>query len=269
MKRTILCGLLILSFLFPSIARAKYDDAYTSLKQLLKVCDSVVLGKPVAETRDNDGSIYKIAINKLLWGKEGGYLDLYTSTGLLDMGQDYILFIVHDDSVFWIGPESQLADTESFFRVVKGKIEVPKRFTDLKNGISVGTFGKRITSLKRSVKPKATGPAIVETLAVNELVDKSDYIFIGNVLKSEYFTKVAGGIGTVQVAEPFKGGLERVQIHILVPQGVEAGQTYLFFRSQGLKSMPSRSNSVLKQGSPDYDEALQQIRCGVKVKGND
>ncbi|HVI42230.1 MAG TPA: hypothetical protein VM577_16375 [Anaerovoracaceae bacterium] len=261
MKRTILCSLLILAFLFPSIALAKYDFEYTSTKQLLKVCDLAVLGKPIAETRQGDsGSIYKIAVDKLFWGKEIGNLDLYTSTGLLDVGQNYILFIEHDDDIFWIGPEWQLVDNESFFRVSKGKIEVPQRFTDLKNNISVSGFGKRVSSLKRSVKPKATVPAIVETLAINELIVKSDNIFIGKVLKVEYSSKVAAGSAIIQVAEPLKGVLDRVQIHIFVPQGVEAGQTYLFFRSQGMNSIPSRSNSVLKQGSSDYDEVLQQLR---------
>ena len=41
-------------------------------------------------------------------------------------------------------------------------------------------------------------------------------------------------------------------MNLLVPQGLEVGKTYLFFRNKGLEGMPSRLNSIIDIEAPEY-----------------
>jgi len=47
---------------------------------------------------------------------------------------------------------------------------------------------------------------------------------------------------------------------MLVPQGLQSGETYLFFRTNGLANMPSRSNSVISVESEEYAQIIEQIQ---------
>lgn len=60
----------------------------------------------------------------------------------------------------------------------------------------------------------------------------------------------------LSVVKMFKGdgGMDQNKelMNLLVPQGLEVGKTYLFFRNKGLEGMPSRLNSIIDIEAPEY-----------------
>ena len=75
-------------------------------------------------------------------------------------------------------------------------------------------------------------------------------------------------VPVVTVNKVFKGTAEKSptgpaeenEIRMLVPQGLQVGETYLFFRTNGLADMPSRSNSVVNTNAAEYAQILEQIQ---------
>lgn len=75
-------------------------------------------------------------------------------------------------------------------------------------------------------------------------------------------------VPVVTVNKVFKGTAEKSptgpaeenEIRMLVPQGLQVGETYLFFRTNGLAGMPSRSNSVVNTNAAEYAQILEQIQ---------
>ena len=75
-------------------------------------------------------------------------------------------------------------------------------------------------------------------------------------------------VPVVTVNKVFKGTAEKSptgpaeenEIRMLVPQGLQSGETYLFFRTNGLANMPSRSNSVISVESEEYAQIIEQIQ---------
>ncbi|HVI42232.1 MAG TPA: hypothetical protein VM577_16385 [Anaerovoracaceae bacterium] len=240
----------------------KYDYEYTTLSALLEKSSIVVLGTPTSEIDIGDGtSDFRIAVQKTFWGNEQKDLVLSAFQHQFDIGSQYIFFIQTDDDIFWIAPQLQLIDAESFFMVDNEKVEVPERFTDISKDISVDSLAKLISESASIVKMQSTPKSITERLDGTSLIKQSDYIFTGKVLDVTYYSKRAGGIATVSIIKLYKGEkIAETEIELLVPQGIIAGETYLFFRSDGLKLAPTRTNSVLKQGTPEYSSLIASFK---------
>ena len=75
-----------------------------------------------------------------------------------------------------------------------------------------------------------------------------------------YSSPYAGGTANVSIVNVLKGTIDERSVSILVPQGLQSGETYLFFRTNGLADMPSRSNSVVNTNAAEYAQILEQIQ---------
>ena len=73
-------------------------------------------------------------------------------------------------------------------------------------------------------------------------------------------------VPVVTVNKVFKGTAEKSptgpaeenEIRMLVPQGLQVGETYLFFRTNGLAAI--RNNSVISVESEEYAQIIEQIQ---------
>ena len=113
--------------------------------------------------------------------------------------------------------------------------------------IAVSISGVDIISIFTLAKAK---------LSNAELLSQSDYIFTAKVNELVYTSPYAGGSAMLSVVKMFKGdgGMDQNKelMNLLVPQGLEVGKTYLFFRNKGLEGMPSRLNSIIDIEAPEY-----------------
>ena len=113
-----------------------------------------------------------------------------------------------------------------------------------------------------------TVPTVTDELPYDKLIAESEAIFTATVKELSYSSPYSGGSAAVTVNKVFKGTAEKSptgpaeenEIRMLVPQGLQSGETYLFFRTNGLANMPSRSNSVISVESEEYAQIIEQIQ---------
>lgn len=170
---------------------------------------------------------------------------------MIESGKEYCLFLYENDSEFWPMPLTLLVDCDSVFEIAGTDVLAPERYnlSEAKN-----TFMQSLSTLPAPSNRKVI--SVKEKLSNAELLSQSDYIFTAKVNELVYTSPYAGGSAMLSVVKMFKGdgGMDQNKelMNLLVPQGLEVGKTYLFFRNKGLEGMPSRLNSIIDIEAPEY-----------------
>ncbi|HPK15478.1 MAG TPA: hypothetical protein PKW41_05745, partial [Clostridia bacterium] len=245
----------------PSNAPAsQLDYAYTSVEQLAGESALIILGTVEVETiADASCSFYTIKVEKILRGAERSDIKLYAFSGLLTQDARYMLFLQTRDSVFYTEPLILLTDSESLIEVSADEnVSLPKQYDESYS--SVEELCNMVRSLPAPETVAASTEAILDIVSDTELIGKSDNIFAGKITELTYNSAVGAGSAIISITVCYKGNLEGETATCLVPQGLLAGETYLFFRCDGIESMPSRSNSVFMIDSEEGRALIEQLK---------
>jgi hypothetical protein len=228
------------------------DFEYTSLEQLSPQSDIIVIGIiDRIEQADDFNQFYHLKITDIVRGTEKRELIIYGNSKLIESGKEYCLFLYENDSEFWPMPLTLLVDCDSVFEIAGTDVLAPERYnlSEAKN-----TFMQSLSTLPAPSNRKVI--SVKEKLSNAELLSQSDYIFTAKVDELVYTSPYAGGSAMLSVVKMFKGdgGMDQNKelMNLLVPQGLEVGKTYLFFRNKGLEGMPSRLNSIIDIEAPEY-----------------
>lgn len=248
--------------LVPSVPQ--YDYEYTTLEQLSENADNVIIGTvDSVEQADDLHSFFHIKDLKVLCGQDVDSVSIYGVVGLMEEGGRYCLFTYNNDKVFWPMPLTLLVDRESIFEIQSGKVIAPDRF-----GMTGMSEDELIDAATKLPMRENTVPTVTDELPYDKLIAESEAIFTATVKELSYSSPYSGGSAAVTVNKVFKGIAEKSptgpaeenEIRMLVPQGLQVGETYLFFRTNGLAGMPTRNNSVISVESEEYAQIIEQIQ---------
>ena len=248
--------------LVPSVPQ--YDYEYTTLEQLSENADNVIIGTvDSVEQADDLHSFFHIKDLKVLCGQDVDSVSIYGVVGLMEEGGRYCLFTYNNDKVFWPMPLTLLVDRESIFEIQSGKVIAPDRF-----GMTGMSEDELIDAATKLSMRENTVPTVTDELPYDKLIAESEAIFTATVKELSYSSPYSGGSAAVTVNKVFKGTAEKSptgpaeenEIRMLVPQGLQVGETYLFFRTNGLANMPTRNNSVISVESKEYAQIIEQIQ---------
>lgn len=248
--------------LAPSVPQ--YDYEYTTLEQLSENADNVIIGTvDSVEQADDLHSFFHIKDLKVLCGQDVDFVSIYGVVGLMEEGGRYCLFTYNNDKVVWPMPLTLLVDRESIFEIQSGKVIAPDRF-----GMTGMSEDELIDAATKLSMRENTVPTVTDELPYDKLIAESEAIFTATVKELSYSSPYSGGSAAVTVNKVFKGTAEKSptgpaeenEIRMLVPQGLQVGETYLFFRTNGLASMPTRNNSVISVESEEYAQIIEQIQ---------
>lgn len=252
-------GILVCALLFAACACARTDagsasgplTGFASLEQLSAQADIIVIGSVERmEDADDFAWFYHVKVTDTLRGGEKDELAVYGNSKLIEAGKQYCLFLYENDFEFWPMPLTLLVDRDSVFEIDGDNVHAPERY---KLSGAKDAFMSVISLLPASSGREVR--SVTERLDSAELISRSDNIFTARLEEATYTSPYAGGTATLSVLEVHKGSdapTGEKELNLLIPQGLEAGRTYLFFRSNGLEGMPSRSNSVIDAEAPEY-----------------
>lgn len=241
--------------LAPSVPQ--YDYEYTTLEQLSDKADIIAIGTVESvEQADDSNYFYHIDGLSVIRGQNADSITVYGNSDLINEGGKYCLFLYQNDSEFWPMPLTLFVDRESIFELDGDNVIAPERFG--LNGTSASELTEAVASLP--IRQSAANTAITNELPYNELASQSSTIFTATVEDVTYSSPYAGGTANVSIVNVLKGTIDESSVNILVPQGLQAGETYLFFRTNGLANMPSRSNSVVNTNAAEYAQIIEQIQ---------
>lgn len=235
------------------------DYAYTSVEQLAAESDLIVMGTAESETDADAGdSFYTIKTEKTLRGAEQDEIKLYAFSDLLTLDTQYVLFLQTRDSVFYTEPLVLLTDSDSLITVnADGNVSLPGQYAE--SYASVEELCDAVSSFPAPETAPASAGTVPDTLPDAELIAGSEIIFAGKITALTYNSAVGAGNAEISITACYKGKVDGDTAACLVPQGLSAGETYLFFRCDGMESMPSRSNSVLPIDSEECRMLMEQL----------
>lgn len=237
------------------VSAPQYDYEYAALEQLAENADIIVIGTiESAENADNSNCFYSIGELDIIDGRDVDGITVYGKAGTLKEGGRYALFLYDNDSVFWPMPLTQMVDIESVFEIEGDRIKAPEKFGI--DNMDVAEFSEKASKL--AMRQNAAEP-VTDELPYDELAEASETIFIATVDDVIYASAYSGGTANLTPQEILKGTVDDGSINMLVPQGLQAGETYLFFRTDGIQSMPTRNNSVINVKSDEYAEIMKLL----------
>ena len=248
--------------LAPSVPQ--YDYEYTTLEQLSDKADIIAIGTVESVERADDSNyFYHIDGLSVIRGQNTDSITVYGNSDLINEGGKYCLFLYQNDSEFWPMPLTLFVDRESIFEIQSGKVIAPDRF-----GMTGMSEDELIDAATKLSMRENTVPTVTDELPYDKLIAESEAIFTATVKELSYSSPYSGGSAAVTVNKVFKGTAEKSptgpaeenEIRMLVPQGLQVGETYLFFRTNGLANMPSRNNSVVNTNTAEYAQILEQIQ---------
>lgn len=248
--------------LAPSVPQ--YDYEYTTLEQLSDKADIIAIGTVESvEQADDSNYFYHIDGLSVIRGQNTDSITVYGNSDLINEGGKYCLFLYQNDSEFWPMPLTLFVDRESIFEIQSGKVIAPDRF-----GMTGMSEDELIDAATKLSMRENTVPTVTDELPYDKLIAESEAIFTATVNELSYSSPYSGGSAAVTVNKVFKGTAEKSptgpaeenEIRMLVPQGLQVGETYLFFRTNGLAGMPTRNNSVISVESEEYAQILEQIQ---------
>lgn len=248
--------------LAPSVPQ--YDYEYTTLEQLSDKADIIAIGTVESvEQADDSNYFYHIDGLSVMRGQNTDSITVYGNSDLINEGGKYCLFLYQNDSEFWPMPLTLFVDRESIFEIQSGKVIAPDRF-----GMTGMSEDELIDAATKLSMRENTVPTVTDELPYDKLIAESEAIFTATVKELSYSSPYSGGSAAVTVNKVFKGTAEKSptgpaeenEIRMLVPQGLQVGETYLFFRTNGLASMPTRNNSVISVESEEYAQIIEQIQ---------
>lgn len=248
--------------LAPSVPQ--YDYEYTTLEQLSDKADIIAIGTVESvEQADDSNYFYHIDGLSVIRGQNTDSITVYGNSDLINEGGKYCLFLYQNDSEFWPMPLTLFVDRESIFEIQSGKVIAPDRF-----GMTGMSEDELIDAATKLSMRENTVPTVTDELPYDKLIAESEAIFTATVKELSYSSPYSGGSAAVTVNKVFKGTAEKSptgpaeenEIRMLVPQGLQVGETYLFFRTNGLAGMPTRSNSVISVESEEYAQIIEQIQ---------
>lgn len=248
--------------LAPSVSQ--YDYEYTTLEQLSDKADIIAIGTVESvEQADDSNYFYHIDGLSVIRGQNTDSITVYGNSDLINEGGKYCLFLYQNDSEFWPMPLTLFVDRESIFEIQSGKVIAPDRF-----GMTGMSEDELIDAATKLSMRENTVPTVTDELPYDKLIAESEAIFTATVKELSYSSPYSGGSAAVTVNKVFKGTAEKSptgpaeenEIRMLVPQGLQVGETYLFFRTNGLAGMPTRNNSVISVESEEYAQIIEQIQ---------
>lgn len=240
--------------LAPSVPQ--YDYEYTTLEQLSDKADIIAIGTVESvEQADDSNYFYHIDGLSVIRGQNTDSITVYGNSDLINEGGKYCLFLYQNDSEFWPMPLTLFVDRESIFEIQSGKVIAPDRF-----GMAGMSEDELIDAATKLSMRENTVPTVTDELPYDKLIAESEAIFTATVEDVTYSSPYAGGTANVSIVNVLKGTIDKSSVNILVPQGLQSGETYLFFRTNGLAGMPTRNNSVISVESEEYAQIIEQIQ---------
>lgn len=240
--------------LAPSVPQ--YDYEYTTLEQLSDKADIIAIGTVESvEQADDSNYFYHIDGLSVIRGQNTDSITVYGNSDLINEGGKYCLFLYQNDSEFWPMPLTLFVDRESIFEIQSGKVIAPDRF-----GMTGMSEDELIDAATKLSMRENTVPTVTDELPYDKLIAESEAIFTATVEDVTYSSPYAGGTANVSIVNVLKGTIDESSVNILVPQGLQSGETYLFFRTNGLAGMPTRNNSVISVESEEYAQIIEQIQ---------
>lgn len=245
---------------------------YRTIDDYVLYSDVIITGRVVDITSINDGTDEAVVeVKDQLRGHSDTHINVYTFSGYLREGQDYLMFLTKTEDNLYPAPIHALIGEHNLFFIEDGKvshnnpnIESNLDLTKIKDEIVQSEFIDAPHPLREQTAEKRMKIA-VENPTIDVLLEQSDfvvYLRVDNIIEEHrYFNAVEAYIlNQVNLNDDVTLELEK-DTHLYLPRDVKEGEKYLvFYRlGEGAFDLTSREGSVISEKDAAFDVAVEQL----------